>query len=128
MKRFVALSLGCWIALALVSEKVTAFPQFNKGFKELYAGDDAPEGFKKAVAKAKCNVCHDPNKKTEEGKSSKKFRNPYGEALGKLLGKEDKKNKEKIQSALREVEEEKAPDSDETYGERIESEKLPYGP
>ena len=114
--------------LALVGtsiQQVNAFPQFNGGFKRLYLNDNTPEEFKKKVTKAKCTICHDETKKTDKGKPDRKFRNPYGQALEKLLTKKDKKDKEKIRKSLEKVEEEKVPDSDETFGERIKNHQLP---
>ena len=43
-----------------------------------------------------------------------------------ILGKEDKKDKEKIYNALETISSEKASDADKTYGERIKGYKLPY--
>ena len=127
MKRSFALVFSSLAAIILMTQVLHAFPQFSKGFKTLYL-ENASEEFKQAVKSAKCNLCHDPNKKTDKGKSSKKFRNAYGDALDKLLGKEDKKNKEKIEQALKDVEKEKAPDSEETFGDRIHGENLPVAP
>ena len=120
------------IAIAFVLGSVgivNAFPQFNSGFKKLYLGDGAPESLKSAAKEAKCAVCHDDTKLKEDGKTKdRKYRNPYGDALDELLGKEDKKNKEKIREALKEVESQKAPDAEETYGERLEKGQLPFEP
>lgn len=127
MKRNFTLAFSSLAVIILMTQVLHAFPQFNKGFKTLYL-ENASEDFKQAVTDAKCNLCHDPNKKTDEGKSSKKFRNAYGQALDNLLGKEDKKNKEKIEQALKDVEKEKAPDSEETFGDRIHGGKLPVAP
>ena len=118
----------CIIVLALVStsiKPVNAFPQFNGGFKKLYLNDDTPGDFKKLVTKTKCAICHDETKKTKEGKPDREFRNAYGQALEKLLSKKDKKDKQKIREALEKVEQEKVPDSDETFGERIKNHHLP---
>ena len=127
MKRNFALAFSSLAVIILMTQVLHAFPQFNKGFKTLYL-ENASEDFKQAVTDAKCNLCHDPNKKTDEGKSSKKFRNAYGQALDNLLGKEDKKNKEKIEQALKDIEKEKSPDSEETFGDRIHGGNLPVAP
>ena len=117
------------VFLAIVcsnSHLVMGFPQFNSGFRKLYLNDDTSEEFKTVVKKAKCGLCHDDTKKKEDGTANRKFRNPYGEALDKLLSKDDKKNKEKIRASLEKVAGEKAAGSDETFGERIKNEQLPY--
>ena len=43
-----------------------------------------------------------------------------------LLGKDDKKNKEKIYTALETISSQKASGADKTYGERIKEYQLPY--
>ena len=92
-----------------------AVKQFYDEFKEVYVNKGSLDGA--AVAKAKCNICH-------EGKS-KKNKNAYGKLLDKLLDrKKDAKNPEKIRQALATVESEKSP-SGETYGELIKEGKLP---
>jgi hypothetical protein len=127
MKRKFALTFISLATMILMTQVLYAFPQFGKGFKKLYL-ETTSDKFKQAVSAAKCNLCHDPTKKTDKGKSSKKFKNAYGQALDKLLGKKDKKNKEKIEQALKDVEQEKAPDSEETFGERLRGGKLPIDP
>ena len=92
-----------------------AVKQFYDEFKEVYVNKGSLDA--SAVAKAKCNLCH-------EGKS-KKDKNAYGELLGKLLDrKKDAKNPEKIRQALVAVESEKSP-SGETYGDLLKEGKLP---
>jgi len=125
MKKVVVL-IGCaLVGLSFSANRATAFPQFAKEFTAVYCADSADEAFVAVVKKAKCNVCHDPNKKTEDGKSSKKFKNAYGMALDELLTKDDKKDKEKIHKALKTVEEKKAEGADKTFGELIQAGKLP---
>ena len=102
------------------------YTQFKTGFKKLYVSAHTPQEFKDLVFKASCAICHDQNEKKPSGTLNKKFRNPYGEALDELLGKADKGNKEKIYEALKAIESRKAPDSDKTFGELIDSNQLPY--
>ena len=102
------------------------YTQFKTGFKKLYISAHTPQEFKDLVFKASCAICHDQNEKKPSGTLNKKFRNPYGEALDELLGKADKGNKEKIYEALKAIESRKAPDSDKTFGELIDSNQLPY--
>jgi cytochrome c2 len=92
-----------------------AVKQFYDEFKEVYVNNGELDA--SAVAKAKCNLCH-------EGKS-KKNKNAYGKLLDTLLDrKKDAKNPEKIREALAKVESEKS-SSGVTYGELFKEGKLP---
>ena len=114
------------IVVTLNMKSVSAFPQFNSVFKKTYVSAHSPREFKTLIKKTKCAICHDNTKKKPNGSTDKKFRNPYGEALDELLSKEDKKNKEKIREALEKISSQKAPNSDETYGDRLKKYQLPY--
>ena len=107
------------------SRAASAFPQFFAEFQTKYVNENGSaddKAFADLVKnKAKCGVCHG---KDAQGKENKKIRNEYGKALSKLIGKDDKKDKAKIQKALETVAAEKAP-SGETYGERLKNHKLP---
>ncbi len=130
----VCLSVVCGaIAIAamvsLKTDSAQAYPQFAKGFQKKYIGDEST-GAQKSLAVAfkaaqKCNTCHDPNKRTPEGKKSKKFRNAYGNALHKFLTKKDKKDAAKILASLEKVEGLKANGASQTFGELIKAGKLP---
>jgi len=115
-----AVILFCAGCMAMLSVKsATAIPPFAKQFNAMYVEGNDDADFVAAVKEAKCNVCH-------KGKS-KKMRNPYGEALDKLLDKKkDAKDVEAIQAALKKVAEQKSP-SGETFGELIKAGKLPGG-
>ena len=123
-----AIVLGA--CFSLISRPANARSQYSKEFMKKYVGDeetDAQKNLAAAIKKVKkCNVCHDPNQKTEEGKSSKKFRNPYGEELAKLLTKKDKKDKARINKSLETVAAKKSVGGDATYGNLIEKGELPY--
>ncbi len=67
--------------------------------------------------KARCTVCHSGR--------SKKNRNHYGAALKKALGAKNVKNKGKITAALKKIEKDSCPKSDEEWGKRLEEGKLP---
>ena len=100
-------------SFALSATPAFAVKQFYDEFKNVY-GSSLDQA---AVAKAKCNICH-------EGKS-KKDKNAYGKALDKLLDrKTDAKNPAKIREALESVAGMKSP-SGKTWGEIIKSGKLP---
>jgi predicted adenine nucleotide alpha hydrolase (AANH) superfamily ATPase len=106
-----------------------AFPQFFKVFEEKYVGDKSTDVQKSIAAHIerveKCNVCHDP-RKDDSGKASKKNRNPYGEALAKLLTKDDKKDTKKITESLGKVEKEKVEKAKQLFGELLKEGKLPF--
>ena len=105
---------------------VFGYAQFKTEFKKLYVSAHSPQEFKDLVFKASCAICHDQNEKKPSGTLNKKFRNPYGEALDELLDKGDKKDKLKIQEALKKVADQKYSGYDKTYGKRIENHQLPY--
>lgn len=99
-----------------------AFPQFQKQFVLKYA-DGSDEAYADAVKEAKCFVCHQGKKK--------KNRNAYGQALHQYLGKKDKKDVDKIVTALETVADESSdPDDPDapTFGELIAGGDLPGGP
>ena len=114
------------VVLTLSTKSVSGYVQFYAAFKKTYVTENSPEEFKALVTKTKCAICHDSTKKTQTGKTDKKFRNPYGTALDALLGKEDKKDKDKIYNSLEIISSQKASDADKTYGDRIQEHKLPY--
>ncbi len=125
-------SIACCLAATFLFGAVTpapveAYNDFYKVFKAKYVGDEATPQQKKLAAAIKqvkkCNVCHDPRK--INGKVSKKNRNPYGQALAKLLTKKDKKAIDKIKKALDKVAQQKAPSGDKTFGERLAAGELP---
>ena len=103
-----------------------AFIQFHSEFKKLNITEQTPPEFKKLIRETRCAICHDSTKKKPSGSLDKKFRNPYGEALDDLLDKDDKKDKLKIQEALKTIANQKYSGYDKTYGKRIEDYQLPY--
>ena len=83
--------------LTFQAREAVAIKNFKDEFESKYVKADSEDPKEKAlaeaVAKVKCNVCH-------EGKS-KKDRNVYGVALDVLLDKSaDKDNAEKIQKTM----------------------------
>jgi cytochrome c553 len=89
-----------------------ARPGYLKAFMAKY------DGLAAAAKKAKCGVCH-PVK-------SKKMRNDYGAALGKLTGK-NQKDAAKIAEALGKNEKGKSATEGKTFGDLIKAGKLPGG-
>jgi len=70
----------------------------------------------KEAKTTKCAICH--------GKS-KKDRNDYGDALGKILGAENEKDKAKVEAALKKAEEQKSSVEGKTFGDLLKEGKLP---
>lgn len=100
----------------------SAYTEFRKEFIAKYVKKDSSDAKDKAFAeacdKAKCNICH-------EGKT-KKSRNPYGQALDKLLSEDDKEDAAKIKQSLEKVAAMKAKkDAKATFGELLKAGKLP---
>ena len=119
--------LSTLLVVWLVPPSTTmAFIQFHSEFKKLHITEKTPPEFKELVRGTRCAICHDSTKKKPSGSLDKKFRNPYGEALNELLDKGDKKDKLKIQEALKKVADQKYSGYDKTYGKRIENHQLPY--
>ena len=92
MKKLGAVLIGCYALTSVMGwvgvRTVQARPTYSKAFLEKYVGEEKSDTQKALAAEIKrvkkCNVCHDP-RKNEEGKASKKNRNPFGQALSKLL-------------------------------------------
>ncbi|HVX14827.1 MAG TPA: hypothetical protein VHC22_26795 [Pirellulales bacterium] len=114
MRRAIVIALfGGLISVLPVKQASARKPYFDE-FKEKYATD---KDYLAEVEKASCFVCH-------VGKS-KKNRNAYGMALGKVIAKGEK-DKAKIGEALGKIEDEKSSDG-KTFGELIKEHKLPGG-
>ena len=114
------------VVVGLCATHVFGVTQFRTEFRKRYVKQDSQDpkdkSFAELVEKAGCNVCHLGDDKTK--------RNPYGQALDKLLDrKTDARDKDKIQKALEAVEKEKLDPKDPksvTFGERIKKGELPY--
>ncbi len=124
-----ALCVVCVAGQCLTSARSAhAYPSFAKAFEKKYVGDRSSE-VQKSIAKqlmhVKCFVCHDP-RPGDNGKVSKKNRNPYGQAVNKLLTKKDQKDEAKALRALDEVAKEKAEGAEKTFGEQLAAGKLPF--
>lgn len=103
---------ACMLAITLMtSESAFARAQYLKAFKAKY-GEKELKG-----VKVTCGVCH-PTK-------SKKERNNYGAALGKLVGKKNEKDAKKIEEAIGKAEKEKSATDGKTFGDLIKDGKLP---
>jgi hypothetical protein len=115
----------CWIQV----RSADAYLTFSKAFLKKYAGDKSTDAQKSIATEfarvKKCGVCHDP-RPGDDGKPSKKNRNPYGQALAKFLTEKDKKDTEKALEMLGKIEEQKSEGATETFGELLKAGKLPY--
>ena len=102
-----------------------AVQEFKDAFQAKYIKSDSGKANDVALAqafeRANCAVCH-------AGGNNKRIRNDYGKELAKLVRKEDKMNKAKIEAALDAVAKLKSNPTDptsSTFGEKIASGKLP---
>ena len=101
-------------ALLVPAPEAQARPKHLSIFGKFYE----KELDKETIGKSKCNVCHEKTQK------SKKFRNPYGMELSKLIEKNEK-DEAKVIEALKKVAESKSCVEGKTYGDLIKDGKLP---
>ena len=102
-----------------------AVKEFKDAFQAKYIKPGSSEtndvALARAFERASCSVCH-------AGGNNKRIRNDYGKQLAKLVRKEDKANKAKIEAALDTVAKLKCQPADPaspTFGDKIASGKLP---
>jgi hypothetical protein len=102
-----------------------AVKEFKDAFQAKYIKPGSSEtndvALAQAFERANCSVCH-------AGGNNKRIRNDYGKQLAKLVRKEDKANKAKIEAALDTVAKLKCQPADPaspTFGDKIASGKLP---
>lgn len=118
--RLIVLS-GLVIGTIGVSSPALAWKQFGTHWKEVYLEDHEDKEYAEMVSKkAKCHLCHQGRKK--------KHNNPYGKEFEGLIGKEDRKDDEKIVKAIKEVGKRRSdPDDHKSplYDELIAQGKLP---
>lgn len=114
-----------FLALAMIATLASpslAVKQFQIQFLKKYA-EGSDEAFNEKVKDAKCWVCHQGRKKTNN--------NVYGNALSELLDrKKDMRDDEKIVAALEKVAKMHSDPKDKespTFGELIAAGKLPGG-
>ena len=132
---FVGGLAGFWMVAS--AEQAGAVKFFRKGFEARYVGDepstDAQKSIAAAVETTKCWVCHVKGQ-------NKKVRNAYGDALSKLLDKDNFKASRReaepdkamaeVQAALEKVEAMKVDpkmDASPTFGDLLKAGKLPAG-
>ena len=107
------------------ASSAVAVKEFKDAFQAKYIKTDSTASNDVALARAfeqaNCGVCH-------AGGNNKRIRNDYGKELAKLVRKEEKGNKAKIEAALDAVAKLKSKPADPaspTFGEKIASGKLP---
>jgi hypothetical protein len=115
----VILSASAW-SVAL-PEPAAARKKYADEFAKEYIGNQATPAQQQLAAAfqaaKRCGTCHSDAK-------SKKIRNEYGQALGKLVNKNS--DAATILNALKQIEGEKQDmNADKTYGERIKAGDLP---
>ena len=111
--------------IGFTASPAVAVKEFKDAFQAKYVKPESTQANDVALAtafrQASCAVCH-------AGGANKKIRNDYGKQLAKLVSKQDKKNRAKIQAALDAVAKLKSNPSDAgspTFGEKIANGKLP---
>ena len=119
------LSLVTVALIGFSASSAMAVKEFKDAFQAKYIKPDSGEANDVALARAfeqaSCGVCH-------AGGENKRIRNDYGKQLARLVTKEDKANKTKIEAALDTVAKLKskpAEPTSPTFGERIAGGKLP---
>jgi hypothetical protein len=132
--KYAGLVLACCVAFGALCSltrvpPADAYPTFSKAFMQKYIADESTDTQKSLAEEFKrvkrCAVCHDP-RKGDDGKVSRKNRNPYGDAVNKFLTKKDQKDLDKALKMLDKVAGEKLEDAEKTFGELIEAGKLPF--
>lgn len=129
MKKFCAMALCAAAAVGATMlvqvQPVEARAPYKKQFDLMYVKKDSTDPTEKmfaaAAEAAKCNICHVGEKK--------KDRNVYGQALAKIIMKNEK-DPAKIDAALAEVAKEHSKPGDAaspTFGDLIKEGKLPGG-
>lgn len=103
-------------AVAIVGVGMLSAPKQASARKEYMDAFIAKYDTIEEAKEKKCLICHGAAKKTD--------RSDYAQALGKALGGKMIKDKDKISTALGEVEGKEYEDG-KTYGELLKSGKLP---
>lgn len=134
MRKISLIVLGGLVILGLFTSESHALPPFKKAFDAKYVQPANDPVFAKDAEAAGCMICHVKGAK-------KSVRNPYGEALAKLIdgdaehrikdaakagnkAAETTKVLKELDAAFSKVEAEKSP-SGPTYGELLKQHKLP---
>ena len=109
MRKLIAVAVAGLILASAFAGGADARPAYKSAFEKKY-----PKV--KENNKITCGVCH-PEK-------SKKVKNDYGTALGKVI-KKNEKDKDKIAEALGKIESEKSSVEGKTFGDLLKDGKLP---
>jgi len=109
MRKLIAVAVAGLILASAFTGGANARPAYKTEFEGKYEKV-------KENNKIDCGVCHP--------KMDKKVRNNYGEALGKVIAKNEK-DKEKIREAMGKVEKEKSATEGKTFGDLLGEGKLP---
>ncbi|MEE2990766.1 MAG: hypothetical protein VX715_09135 [Planctomycetota bacterium] len=130
MKKLLAVLLVAFVAVAIAPKDVDAVPAFKKAFDQRVTNVSKDAKLVTAIKAAKCNVCH----YVDGDKKSKKQKNDFGVAMGKLLKKDNYKStriaaepdkvKAEFDAAFEKLMATKNAKG-KTYGELLESGNLP---
>ena len=88
MKKLLAVLLVAFLAVAIAPKNATAIPAFKKAFDQRVTAVSKDAKLVATIKAAKCNVCH----YVDGDKKSKKQKNDFGVAMGKLLKKDNYKS------------------------------------
>ena len=109
MRKLIAVAVAGLVLASAFAGGANARPAYKSAFEKKY-----PKV--KENNKITCGVCH-PEK-------SKKVKNDYGTAMGKVV-KKNEKDKGKIAEALGKIESEKSATEGKTFGDLLKDGKLP---
>jgi len=117
---FSVLIVGCGVLLASFNN-VEARPSYKSVFVKKYY----QKHFNSKRKQMNCLICHD---RKGNGKPNTKKRNNYGQAVRKLIGKKNEKDRTKVDAALQKAEKEPSAIRGKTFGDLIKAGILPaYG-
>ena len=88
MKKLLAVLLVAFLAVAIAPNNADAIPAFKKAFAQRVTNVSKDAKLVEAIKAAKCNICH----YVDGDKKSKKQKNDFGVAMGKLLKKDNYKS------------------------------------
>ena len=114
---FSVLIVGCGVLHASFNN-VEARPLYKTVFQKKYY----EKYFKSKRKQMNCLICHD---RKNDGKPNLKKRNNYGQAVRKLIGKKNEKDRTKVDAGLQKTEKEPSAIRGKTFGDLIKAGILP---
>ncbi|MFN3650338.1 MAG: DUF1080 domain-containing protein [Armatimonadota bacterium] len=105
-----------WTATAALAVGVISAAAARPGYLQAFQAHYQTEG--KPLAAGRCATCH-------VGMPNEKKWNVYGTALGRALGGPNVQDREKIIAAFRQIEDQRNPATNRTFGEMLRDNQLP---